>query len=71
LIRPRKIVRGIIACLFGISILLLAGNLIAPKVIDNETVKAKLRSEIKKIAGVEIDFEHLGLDFFPHPHVIN
>ena len=38
--------------------------------IDSESVKAKVRSEIKKIAGVDIDFEHLKLDFFPHPHVI-
>ena len=70
MIRRRKIVIGIIAGLFAVSILLLALILVAPKVIDSESVKAKVRSEIKKIAGVDIDFEHLKLDFFPHPHVI-
>ena len=65
-----KIVIGIIACLFGVLILMLAAILIATKLIDSEAVKAKLRSEIKETAGVEIEFKHLGLDFFPHPHVI-
>ena len=68
--RRRKIVIGIVACAFAVSILLLAAILIAPKVIDSEAVKAKVRSEIKETAGVEIDFKHLDLDFFPHPHVI-
>ena len=61
---------GIIACLFGVLILMLAAVLIAPKVVDTKTVRDKLRSEIKETSGVEIDFKHLVLDFFPHPHVI-
>jgi hypothetical protein len=39
-------------------------------VIDTETVKAKVRSDFLKVAGVEIDFDHMILDFFPRPHVI-
>ena len=70
MMRRRKLVIGIIACLFAVSILLLAAILIAPKVVDSNTVKAKVRSTLKETAGVEIDFEHLVLDFFPHPHVI-
>jgi hypothetical protein len=68
--RRRKIVVGVSACVFIVSFLLLAAILVAPKVINSEVVKAKIRNEIKKAAGVEIDFEHLGIDFFPHPHVI-
>ncbi len=68
--KPGKIGIGIIACLLGVLILMLAAILIAPKLIDSEAVKAKVRSEIKETAGVEIDFKHLVLDFFPHPHVI-
>ena len=49
---------------------MLAAIFIAPKLIDSEAVKAKVRSEIKETAGVEIDFKHLVLDIFPHPHVI-
>jgi len=69
-VRRRKIVIGLIACAFAVLILMLTVVLIAPKVVDTKTVRGKVRSEIKKIAGVEIDFKHLVLDFFPHPHVI-
>ena len=68
--RRRKIVIGISAGFFAVSILVLAAVLVAPKVIDSEAVKTKVRSEIKETAGVEIDFEHLGIDIFPHPSVI-
>jgi len=68
--RRRKIGIGIGASFLIVLILLLAAILIAPKVIDNEVVKAKVRSEIKKTAGIDIDFKHLILNFFPHPHVI-
>jgi uncharacterized protein involved in outer membrane biogenesis len=36
----------------------------------SDLIGFKVRSELKKAAGVKIDFEHLVLDFFPHPHVI-
>ena len=65
----RKIVIAIIACLLGVSILLLAVVIIAPKVIDSKAVRDKLRSEIKETAGLEIAFKHLGIDFFPHPQL--
>jgi hypothetical protein len=68
--RRRKIVVGISAALFVALMLLVAAIFIAPKVIDSEAVKAKVRSEIKETAGAEIDFKHLIIDFFPHPHVI-
>ena len=68
--RRRKIVSGIIACAFAVFILLLTAILIAPKVVDSDAVKARVRSEIKETADIDIDFEHLVLDFFPHPHII-
>jgi hypothetical protein len=68
--KPRKLVVGIIICFVAVSILLVAAILIAPKVVNTKTVRDKLRTEIKKISGVEVDFKHLGLDFFPHPRVI-
>ncbi len=71
MVRRRKIVIGVIAGVFAVLILMLTTVvLIAPKVVDTKTVRDKVRSEIKKVAGVEIDFKHLVLDFFPHPHVI-
>jgi hypothetical protein len=68
--RCRKIVIGTVVTTFVVLILLLAAVLIAPKVVDSQTVKARVRSELLKLAGVEIDFDHLILDYFPHPHVI-
>jgi hypothetical protein len=68
--RRRKIVIGVIACAFAVLILTLAAVLIAPKVVDTKTVRDMLRSAIKETSGVEIDFKHLVLDFFPHPHVV-
>ena len=63
----RKIVIGVIACAFAVLILMLAAVLIAPKVVDSEAVKARVHSEIKETADIDIDFEHLVLDFFPLP----
>ena len=63
----KKIVFGIIAVALSILILLLAVVIIAPKVVDTKTVRDKLRGEIKKASGAEVDFEHLILDFFPRP----
>ncbi|MGD9193655.1 MAG: hypothetical protein PVG44_13245 [Desulfobacterales bacterium] len=51
MMRRRKIVIGTVACAFAVSILLLAAILIAPKVVDSETVKAKVRSELLKVAA--------------------
>jgi len=70
MIGPRKIIIGIIASAFVGLTLLLAVAIIAPKVVDSEAVKAKVRSEIKEKSAVEIGFKHLALDFFPHPHII-
>lgn len=58
-----------IAVVLSVVILLLAVVSIAPRVIDTPMVKAKLRGEIKEASGAEIDFEHLVLDFLPHPRI--
>jgi hypothetical protein len=55
MMRRRKIVIGTVACAFAVLILLLAAVTIAPKAVDTETVKAKVRSELLKVAGVESD----------------
>ena len=67
--RRRKIVFGISASILIVFILLLAAILIAPKLVDTKTVIAKVRNDIKEASGVDIDFEHLVLDFFPHPQI--
>ena len=70
MIRRRKIVVGVIACAFAVLMLMLAAVLLAPSLIDTKSVKDEIRSHAQKELGAKIDFKHLVLDLFPHPHVI-
>ncbi len=70
MISRRKIVIGVIVGVFAVVILMLAGVLIAPQVLDTKSVKDEIRSQVQKELGAKVDFKHLRLDFFPHPHVI-
>ena len=67
--RRRKIVYSVIACICAVLILMFAAAILAPKFVDTEVVREKLRSEIKHRAGVDVDFKHLAFDFFPRPHI--
>ncbi len=51
MVRRRKIIIGVITCAIAVLILMLTVVLIAPKVVDTKTVRDKVRSEIKKVAG--------------------
>ena len=62
--RRRKFGVGIGVSVLIVLILLFAALLIAPKVVDSEAVKARVRSEIKETADIDIDFEYLVLYFF-------
>ena len=70
MIRRRKIVVGVIACAFAVLMVMLAAVLLAPSLIDTKSVKDEIRSHVQKELGAKIDFKHLVLDLFPHPHVI-
>ncbi len=69
MIRQRKIVVGVIACAFAVLLLMFAAAVMAPKMADSKTVRDKLRSEVKKATGADIDFKHLRLDLFPRPRL--
>ena len=68
--RQRKIVFGVIASVCAVLLLVLAAVTLAPKLIDTQVVREKLRSEIKHRAGVGVDFKQLELDLFPRPHIV-
>ena len=69
MVTPKQIVVSVIACAIVVMLVLLAATLLAPKWIDSQTVRHKLRSEAKKATGIEVDFKHLRLGLLPRPHV--
>ena len=70
MVKQRKIVIGIIACITAVLLFAFAAAIFAPKIVDSKTVGHKLRSEVKKATGVDVDFKHLRLGLFPRPHVM-
>jgi hypothetical protein len=67
--KSRKIVVGAVIGMVAVVILLLVAVLVLPKVIESETLKAKIRSEFSRTVGGEIDFDRLDFSFFPLPHL--
>ena len=59
-----------IACITAALFLAFAAAIFAPKIVDSKTVRHKLRSEVKKATGVDVDFKHLRLRLFPRPQVM-
>ncbi len=67
--KSRKIVIGAVIGIATVVILLFAAVLVLPKLIESETLKAKIRSEFSRTVGGEIDFDRLDFSVFPLPHV--
>ena len=67
--KSRKIVIGAVIGIVTVAILLFVVVLILPKLIESETLKAKIRNEFSRTVGGEIDFERLDFSVFPVPHV--
>lgn len=67
--KSRKIVIGVVIGIVTVVILLFAAVLILPKLIESETLKAKIRSEFSRTVGGKIDFDRLNFSVFPLPHV--
>lgn len=67
--KSRKIVVGAVIGMVAVLIMLFAALLVLPRLIDSETVKNKIRSELSRKVGGKIDFDRLDFSFFPVPHV--
>ncbi|MGB5422946.1 MAG: AsmA family protein, partial [Desulfobacterales bacterium] len=67
--KSKKTVFGVLIGIVTVVILLFVAVLVLPKLIESETLKAKIRSEFSKKFGGEIDFDRLDFSFFPLPHV--
>ena len=67
--KSKKTVFGVLIGIVTVVILLFVAALIFPKLIESETLKAKIRSEFSQKFGGEIDFDRLDFSVFPLPHV--
>ena len=67
--KSKKTVFGVLIGIVTVVILLFVAVLVLPKLIESETLKAKIRSEFSQKFGGEIDFDRLDFSFFPLPHV--
>ena len=61
---------GIIVFMIALFMLLLAGGILVPKLLDMRSVKDEIRLRAQKDLGADIDFERLGFDIFPYPRVV-
>ena len=65
--KSKKTVFGVLIGIVTVVILLFVAVLILPKLIESETLKAKIRSEFSQKFGGEIDFDRLDFSCFPDP----
>ena len=67
--KSRKIVVGAVIGMVAVLIILFLALLVLPRLIDSETFKNKIRSELSRKVGGKIDFDRLDFSVFPVPHV--
>lgn len=68
--RRKKIFRIVIIVIGVFLVLLLAFQLIVPKLINLESVKGKILAGASEKVGGEVKCQKIGLSFFPYPHVV-
>jgi uncharacterized protein involved in outer membrane biogenesis len=67
--KSRKIIIGAVIGMVAVLIILFLALLVLPRLIDSETFKNKIRSELSRKVGGKIDFDRLDVSVFPVPHV--
>ncbi|MFZ1198829.1 MAG: AsmA-like C-terminal region-containing protein [Desulfobacterales bacterium] len=65
----QKIVAGVAVFSLAVLVLLSAAIIILPRLIDSETLKAKIRNEFYRRTGGTIDFNRVDLSFSPRPRL--
>jgi hypothetical protein len=68
--RRKKIFRIAIIVLGAFLVLLLAFQIIVPKLINLESIKGKILASASEKVGGEVKCGKIGLSFFPYPHVV-
>jgi hypothetical protein len=70
-VKQKRVLTWVVAGLGVILLaLLLTLTLVAPKVMNRESIKVQIQAEFSKTAGGDLDFEQVALSFFPRPGVI-
>ncbi len=68
--RRKKIFRIVIIGVGVLLVLLLAFQIIVPKLINLESIKGKILASASEKVGGEVKCGKVGLSFFPYPHVV-
>ena len=68
--RRKKILRIFIVVFGAFLVLLLAFQLIVPKLINLESIKGKILASASEKVGGEVQCHKIGLSLFPYPHVV-
>ena len=67
--KNKKLLVGMIVCVTILIGLLLIAMLMVPKLVDSETVKERIRSELSGKVGAAVDFDRIDVSLFPTPHL--
>ena len=68
--KRKKIFRILLVCIGVILVLLLAVQLIVPKLINLESIKGKILASASEKVGGEVRCQEIELSLFPYPHVV-
>ncbi|MGD9042041.1 MAG: AsmA family protein, partial [Desulfobacteraceae bacterium] len=68
--RRKKIFRIAIIVVGAFFVLLLAFQIIVPRLINLESIKGKILASASEKVGGEVKCQKLGLSFFPYPHAV-
>ena len=68
--KQKKIFRILIVTVGVLLVLLLAVQLVVPKLINLESIKGKILASVSEKVGGEVKCGKVGLSFFPYPHAV-
>ncbi|MGD9321575.1 MAG: AsmA-like C-terminal domain-containing protein, partial [Desulfobacteraceae bacterium] len=68
--KRKKIFRIVIISVGALLAILLAFQIIVPKLINLESIKGKILATASEKVGGEVKCHKIGLSFFPYPHVV-
>jgi len=68
--KSHTIATWFVKSLLIVAIMVIVAAVVAPQLIDLETVKKSIKDRVSKDVGGEISFRQIELSYFPRPHVV-
>jgi len=68
--KRKKIIIWVLGSLGVLLVLLLAIQIIVPRLINLESIKGKILASVSEKVGGEVKCQKIGLSFFPYPHAV-